>query len=466
MVEFREENDSLGTIKVPSNRLWGAQTQRSLEYFNIGTSAMPKELIAAFALIKKACAIVNERQGRLSRKKGDLIAKACDEILQGKHLDHFPLRIWMTGSGTQFNMNINEVIANRCAEMCGAPLGTKHIVHPNDDVNMSQSSNDTFPTAMYIAAAKATQETLLPAIQALRNGLHAKALEWQTIVKLGRTHLQDAVPLTLGQEFSGYVQMLDDDISQVEQALPHVYRLALGGTAVGTGINTLEGFDQAACQEIAKMTGLPFIAAPNKFAVQGAHNALVYLSSALKGLAVSLYKIGNDIRFLAAGPRAGIYELLLPANEPGSSIMPGKINPTQCEAICMVSLQVIANDVAVGLGSAGGHLEMNVYKPLILYNIMESIQLLAHSSDSFDKFLVRDLKANLKKINANLSNSLMLVTALTPLIGYDKAAKIAHLALEEDITLREAALQLGYLSAEDFDRLVVPMDMCHPRERE
>lgn len=419
-------------------------------------------MIPAYAIEKKACALVNRRQGHLSKSKVDLIVRVCDEILTGKLDEHFPLHVWMTGSGTQFNMNVNEVIANRCSQISKKPLGSKTPVHPNDDVNMSQSSNDSFPAVMNIAVAIGVKNTLIPVIKELRDGLNAKAKKWKGIVKLGRTHLQDATPLTLGQEFSGYVSMLDDNMKDLEYALKQVYELTLGGTAVGTGINTFEGFDKEVAKEIAKLTKLPFITAPNKFAAQGAHNALVQMSGSLKTLAVSLYKIANDIRLLSCGPRSGFYELIIPSNEPGSSIMPGKINPTQCEALAMVAVQVMANDVAVAFGGASGYLEMNVYKPLMVYNLMHSIRILRDSCHNFDKYLVEGTEPNLKRIKADLGNSLMLVTALSPVIGYDKASHIAHYALDHDLSLKDAALKLGFVTAAEFDRLVDPLKMCYP----
>ena len=459
---YRVETDSLGEVRVPADKLWGAQTQRSLQYFSIGTDLMPRELIGAYAILKKAAALANHAAGRLPSDKKDLIVTVCDEILAGQHQDMFPLHVWMTGSGTQFNMNVNEVIANRCSQLAGQPLGSKKPVHPNDDVNMSQSSNDTFPSAMYIAAASGVVRSLAPALRGLRDGLNAKAAAWQDIVKIGRTHLQDATPLTLGQEFSGYVGMLDDDIERIEQALPGVYRLALGGTAVGTGINAAPGFDTAAAAQIAALTGLPFVSAPNKFAVQGAHDALVQLSATLKTLAVSLYKVANDIRLLACGPRAGLNELILPENEPGSSIMPGKVNPTQCEALTMIAAQVMALDVGVTFGAAGGHLEMNVYKPLIIHNVMASIRVLSDGMVNFRKYLVDGMEPNRKQIAAFVERSLMLVTALSPVIGYDAASRVAHYALHHDLSLKEAALKLGVISSEDFDRIVDAAAMVRP----
>ena len=462
MTNFRTETDSLGEVRVPEDKLWGAQTQRSLEHFSIGHDLIPREMITAYAILKKAAALANHVGGRLSRDKKELIVQVCDEILAGQHQDMFPLHVWMTGSGTQFNMNVNEVISNRCSQLAGKALGSKKPVHPNDDVNMSQSSNDSFPSAMYIAAAIGVVRSLIPAVRNLRDGLDAKAQAWQDIVKIGRTHLQDAVPLTLGQEFSGYVGMLDDNLERLEQSLPGVYRLALGGTAVGTGINAAPGFDQAVAREIANLTGLPFVSAPNKFTVQGAHDALVQLSATLKTLAGSLYKIANDIRLLSCGPRAGFYELIIPANEPGSSIMPGKVNPTQCEALTMVALQVMALDVAVAFGGAGGYLEMNVYKPLIIHNIMEAIRIMSDGMNNFRRFLVDGTRPNLKQIATFVERSLMLVTALSPVIGYDKASQVAHYALDHDLTLKDAALELGFVTAEEFDRIVDPKKMVTP----
>jgi len=462
MNDFRTESDSLGEVQVPSDKLWGAQTQRSLEHFSIGADLIPREMITAYATLKKAAATANHDGKRLGDEQFKLIVQTCDEILAGQHHDMFPLHVWMTGSGTQFNMNVNEVVSNRCCQIAGTPLGSKAPVHPNDHVNMAQSSNDSFPSAMYIAAAVNVKTRLVPAVTALRDGIAAKAAEWKDIIKIGRTHMQDATPLTLGQEWSGYADALTDDLERIEDSLKGVYRLALGGTAVGTGINSAPGFAEAAAAEIAKLTGLPFITAPNKFTVQGAHDALVQLSGTLRTLAVTLYKIGNDIRLMSCGPRAGFAELIIPSNEPGSSIMPGKVNPTQAEALTMLSVQVMANDVAVGFGGAGGYLEMNVYKPLVIYNITHSITLLADGCTNFNKFLVAGTQPNLKKIAGYVERSLMLVTALSPVIGYDKASKIAHHAMDNDLTLREAALQLGFVTAEEFDRIVDPKKMVSP----
>ena len=444
----RKESDSLGEIEVPANRYWGAGTQRSLIHFAIGDDLMPLEVIRALALVKKAAALANRELGRLPEDKAGLIIRAAEEIIEGKLDGHFPLHVWMTGSGSQCNMNVNEVIANRAIELAGGVLGSKAPIHPNDHVNLSQSTNDVFPTAMHIAAAAAIHERLMPAVRKLRDALDEKAQSWAEIVKLGRTHLMDAVPLTLGQEFSGYVGMLDDNLERLQAALPGLYRLALGGTAVGTGLNAPKGFGDLAIRRLADLTGLPFVPAPNKFAVMAAHDALVMVSGVLKTLAVSLYKMANDIRLLGSGPRAGLHELELPANEPGSTIMPGKVNPTQCEALTMVAVQVMGYDAAVAFAGAGGYLELNVYKPLIIFNVIQSIKLLADSCHNFTDFLVAGLKPNREQIDAFLHRSLMLVTALSPVIGYDKAARIAHLAQTQGLTLKEAALQLGYLSAE------------------
>ena len=462
MIEIRKETDSLGEVEVPADKLWGAQTQRSLEHFSIGKDLIPREMISSYAVLKKAAAIANHKGKRLDDRPYALIVQTCDEILAGQHQDMFPLHVWMTGSGTQFNMNVNEVISNRCCQLAGTPLGSKSPVHPNDHVNMAQSSNDSFPAAMYIATAVGAKERLMPAVQALHDAIAAKAEDWKDIVKIGRTHMQDATPLTLGQEWSGYAAVLADDLARLETALAGVYQLALGGTAVGTGINSAPGFDEAAAAEIATLTGLPFVTAPNKFAVQGAHDALVQFSGTLRTLAVSLFKIGNDIRLMSCGPRAGFAELIIPANEPGSSIMPGKVNPTQAEALTMIAAQVMANDVAVGFGGASGYLEMNVYKPLIIYNIMHSLAILADGCTNFRKFLVEGTQPNLKKISEYVERSLMLVTALSPVIGYDKASQIAHYAMDKDLTLKAAALKLGFVSEAEFDRIVDPTKMVAP----
>ncbi len=462
MADVRKETDSLGEVSVPADRLWGAQTQRSLEHFSIGKDLMPREMITAYATLKKAAANANHAGRRLDDMAHRLIVQVCDEILAGQHHDMFPLHVWMTGSGTQFNMNVNEVISNRCCQLAGTPLGSKKPVHPNDHVNMSQSSNDTFPSVMYIAAAVNTKERLLPSLKALHDAIAAKAREWDGIVKIGRTHMQDATPITLGQEWSGYAGMLSDNIGRIEDSLKDVYHLALGGTAVGTGINAAPGFAEAAAAEIARLTGLPFVSASNKFSVQGAHDALVQLSGSFRTLAVSLYKIANDIRLMSCGPRAGFAELEIPENEPGSSIMPGKVNPTQCEALTMLAVQVMANDVAVGMGGAGGYLEMNVYKPVMIYNIAHSITLMTDGCANFRKFLVEGTRPNLKKIKEYVDRSLMLVTALAPVIGYDKASKIAHYAMDNDLTLKAAALKLGFVSEAEFDKVVDPSKMVRP----
>ena len=462
MPEYRIETDSLGEVRVPADKLWGAQTQRSLEHFSIGKDLIPREMITAYAILKKAAANANHAGKRLDEQRHRLIVATCDEILAGQHHDMFPLHVWMTGSGTQFNMNVNEVISNRCCQLAGTPLASKTPVHPNDHVNMAQSSNDSFPSAMYIAAAVNVKQRLVPAVKALHDGIAAKAEQWKDIIKIGRTHMQDATPLTLGQEWSGYAGTLADNLERIEDALQGVYRLALGGTAVGTGINSAPGFAEAAATEIAKLSALPFVSAPNKFTVQGAHDALVQLSGTLRTLAVSLYKIGNDIRLMSCGPRAGFAELIIPENEPGSSIMPGKVNPTQAEALTMIAVQVMANDVAVGFGGAGGYLEMNVYKPLIIFNIIHSITIMSDGCTNFSKFLVGGTKPNLKKIKEYVDRSLMLVTALAPVIGYDKASKIAHYAMDNDLTLKDAALKLGYVTEVEFDRVVDPTKMVKP----
>jgi len=462
MKNVRQESDSLGVVEVPSDKLWGAQTQRSLEHFSIGNDLIPREMITAYAILKKAAAAANHTDKRLGDQQYKLITQTCDEILAGQHHDMFPLHVWMTGSGTQFNMNVNEVISNRCSQIAGTPLGSKTPVHPNDHVNMAQSSNDSFPSAMNIAAALNVKQRLIPAVKQLRDAIAAKSKEWDDIVKIGRTHMQDATPLTLGQEWSGYEGVLSDNLDRIEDALKGVYRLALGGTAVGTGINSAPGFAEDAAAEIAKLTNLPFVTAPNKFTVQGAHDAQVQLHGTLRTLAVSLYKIANDIRLMSCGPRAGFAELKIPENEPGSSIMPGKVNPTQAEALAMVAVQVMANDTAVGFGGAGGYLEMNVYKPLIIYNVTHSITIMTDSCTNFRKFLVEGTKPNLKKINQYVEESLMLVTALSPVIGYDKASKIAHYANDNDLTLKAAALKLGFVTEAEFDSVVDPKKMVRP----
>jgi fumarate hydratase class II len=462
MSEFRTETDSMGEVRVPADKLWGAQTQRSLQHFSIGDDLMPRELVGAYAILKKAAALANHGAGRLTERQRDLIALVCDEILAGKHQDQFPLHVWMTGSGTHFNMNVNEVISNRCCQIAGTPLGSKSPIHPNDHVNMSQSSNDTFPSAMYISAGIGTAQNLVPSVKALRDAVAARAELWKDIVKIGRTHMQDATPLTLGQEWSGYAGMLDEAVRHIGDSLTGIWSLALGGTAVGTGLNAAPGFAEDAASGIARLTGLPFVSAANKFAVQGAHDALVMLSSGLRSLAVSLYKIANDIRLLSCGPRCGFHELKIPENEPGSSIMPGKVNPTQCEALAMIAVQVMSNDVAVGFGGASGYLEMNVYKPLMIANVMQSVRILTDGCHNFRVFLVEGTEPDLKQIDRFVRQSLMLVTALSPEIGYDKASEIAHYANDHDLTLKEAALKLGYISEADYDRIVDPKKMVHP----
>ena len=462
MPDLRKEVDSLGEVEVPADKLWGAQTQRSLEHFSIGKDLMPREMITAYAILKKGAARANHTSGRLPDEQYKLIVAVCDEILAGQHHDMFPLHVWMTGSGTQFNMNVNEVISNRCCQLAGTPLGSKAPVHPNDHVNMSQSSNDSFPSAMHIATGVNATARLIPAVKALHDAISAKADEWADIVKIGRTHMQDATPLTLGQEWSGYAGMLADDIGRLEHALGDVYHLALGGTAVGTGINAAPGFAEAVAAEIATLTGLPYVTAPNKFTVQGAHDALVQFSGTLRTLAVSLYKIGNDIRLMSCGPRAGFAELIIPENEPGSSIMPGKVNPTQAEALTMVAVQMMGNDVSVGFGGASGYLEMNVYKPLMIFNVMHSIVIASDGCDNFRKYLIEGTKPNLKRIQEYVDRSLMLVTALAPVIGYDKSSKIAHHAMDHDLSLKEAALALGFVTEEEFMRVVDPAKMVKP----
>ncbi|WP_116964172.1 class II fumarate hydratase [Fastidiosibacter lacustris] len=456
---IRIETDSIGEIEVNSNKYWGAQTERSLIHFSIGNDLIPQEVIKAMAILKKASALANFELGLLKKKYKDLIAQAADEVIDGKHDDQFPLHVWMTGSGTQSNMNVNEVISNRAIELAGGILGSKDPIHPNDHVNMSQSSNDTFPTAMYIATAISVKKKLVPALQTIYTEMNSKVKEWEKIVKIGRTHMQDAVPLTLGQEFSGYAELLKQDISRLEAALTDVYQLAIGGTAVGTGLNAPKEFAQKACKHIAKITGLPFISAENKFAVQGSHDALVAMMAQIKVLANSLFKIANDIRLLSCGPRAGFHELLLPENEPGSSIMPGKVNPTQCEAMTMACVQVFGYDLAVTIAGSAGYLEMNVYKPLIIYNILQSINMLSDSCINFTRFTLAGTKPNKKKIEEYLHNSLMLVTALSPVIGYDKASKIAHYADKHNLSLSEANKALGFLPEDEFNQVVDPYKM-------
>ena len=465
-MKTRTERDSIGPVEVPSDRYYGAQTQRSFENFKIGGERFPREFIRAYGILKKAAASVNNEFGILEESTKSAIHNAVGEVIEGKLDDHFPLVVWQTGSGTQTNMNFNEVIANRAIEMLGGELGSKDPVHPNDHVNMSQSTNDTFPTAINIAAVESIHQQLIPAMQQLRDTLDEKAKAFSTIVKLGRTHLQDATPLSLGQEFSGYVSALDHGLNRVEKALDHCYELAMGGTAVGTGINSVEGFGMAVSKEIAEITGLPFRTAENKFEALGGQDCIVELSGALKVVAVSLFKIANDIRWLASGPRSGIGEISIPANEPGSSIMPGKVNPTQCEALTMLCTQVIGNDTTITLAGASGNFELNVYRPVIAYNILQSIRLLADGCRSFSKHAVAGIEPVQERIDHNLYNSLMLVTALNPHIGYDKAAEVAKKAFKDKSTLREAIIQLDYMSGEDFDRLVQPEQMIHPRKKD
>jgi len=460
----RTESDSMGEIQVANDRYWGAQTARSLIHFDIGDDRLPREMVRAFGLLKKAAAEVNRDLGKLPPDKAAVIIQAADEVISGALDDHFPLRIWQTGSGTQSNMNANEVIANRAIELLGGAMGDKKIVHPNDHVNMSQSSNDTFPTAMHIAAAEQINHRLLPMLQELREGLAKKSNEFGGVIKIGRTHLMDAVPLTLGQEFSGYVAQLDQDIARVKSILPDIYQLAIGGTAVGTGLNTHPEFADRVAARIAAMTGLPFTAAPNKFAALAAHDALVMASGAVKTTAVSLMKIANDIRWLGSGPRAGLGELSLPENEPGSSIMPGKVNPTQSEAMTMVCVQVMGNDAAIGFAGSQGNFELNVFKPVMIHNLLHSIRLLSDACRSFNEHCVAGIQVNRERVDAYLQSSLMLVTALSPRIGYDNAAKVAKLAHHDGSTLKEATLKLGLLTGEEFDAIVRPEKMLGPDE--
>lgn len=458
----RTETDSMGAIEVVSDRYWGAQTQRSLRYFAIGNDKMPVELIRAFGILKKAAAIVNQSLGKLSDENAQLICASADEVIAGQLNDHFPLSVWQTGSGTQTNMNANEVISNRAIELAGGVLGSKSPIHPNDHVNMSQSSNDTFPTAMHIAAAEAIQSRLIPMVKTLQNALQQKSDAFQDIIKIGRTHLMDAVPLTLGQEFSGYVTQIDQAIARIESTLPGLYELAIGGTAVGTGINTHPEFADHAAAEIARLTDLPFTSAPNKFAALAAHDAIVSTSGAIKTLACALMKIANDLRWMGSGPRCGLGEIVLPANEPGSSIMPGKVNPTQCEAMTMVCVQVIGNDSAVAIAGSQGNFELNVFKPVLIHNLLHSIRILSDACQSFTEHMVMGIEPNRDRIEHFLNNSLMLVTALNPRIGYDRAAKVAYKAYQENTTLRHACVELGFLSGEEFDQIVRPEQMISP----
>ena len=461
----RTEKDSLGPIEVPSDRYYGAQTQRSCENFKIGKERFPREFIRAYGILKKAAATVNHNFGNLDIKIMEAIHDATEEVIGGKLDGHFPLVVWQTGSGTQTNMNFNEVISNRAIEMLGGEMGSKDPVHPNDHVNMSQSTNDTFPTAINIAAVESVHHQLLPAMNELRDALNKKSMEFDSIIKLGRTHLQDATPLSLGQEFSGYVSAIDHGISRIKNSLDHCYELAMGGTAVGTGINSTKGFSEEVAHEISKLSGLPFVTADNKFEALAGQDSIVELSGALKVIAGSLFKIANDLRWLASGPRSGIGEITLPANEPGSSIMPGKINPTQCEAMTMLCTQVMGNDATISIAGASGNFELNVYRPVLAYNILQSIKLLSDGCRSFNKNTVSGVEPNHDRINHNLYNSLMLVTALNPHIGYDKAAQVAKKAFNDQSSLRDAVIELGFLSGEEFDRYIDPESMISPKER-
>ena len=451
----------MGPVEVPADRYWGAQTQRSLHHFNIGDDRMPREMIRAFGILKKACALVNVELGKLDPEKAGLIAQACDEVIEGKLDAHFPLRVWQTGSGTQTNMNANEVISNRAIEIAGGVVGTKNPIHPNDHVNMSQSSNDTFPTAMYIAAAEQLAK-LIPRVGELHDAIAAKADQFAGVVKIGRTHLQDATPLTVDQEMGGWASLVARDVERLKAAMPGLLDLAVGGTAVGTGLNSHPEFGERAARKIAELTGLPFRSHANKFAALSAHDELVFASGALKTLAASLMKIANDVRWLASGPRCGLGELVLPENEPGSSIMPGKVNPTQSEAITMVAVQVFANDLATSFGGSQGNFELNVFKPVMIHNFLHSVRLLHDSIHSFVEFCIEGIELNRAQIDEHLRHSLMLVTALNPHIGYDNAAKVAKNAHKKKISLRESAIELGLLTGEEFDRLVIPEEMTHP----
>ncbi|MHB1687492.1 MAG: class II fumarate hydratase [Ignavibacteriaceae bacterium] len=462
-MDYRIETDSMGEIKVPTDKYYGAQTARSLMNFKIGGERFPRELIRALGILKKAAALTNKELGILPAEKADLIIKASDEVIEGKLDEHFPLVVWQTGSGTQTNMNANEVISNRAIQLAGGAMGSKKPIHPNDDVNKAQSSNDTFPTAMHIAAVEEIHRRLIPMVTKLRDSLEKKSVEFKDIIKIGRTHLMDATPLTLGQEFSGYTQQLTNGLERINGCLPHLYELALGGTAVGTGLNTHPEFAVKAAARIAKLTGKPFISARNKFEALAAHDALVEASGVLKTLAASLMKIANDIRWLGSGPRSGIGELLLPENEPGSSIMPGKVNPTQSEAMTMVCVQVFGNDATVTFAGASGNFELNVFKPVIIFNVLQSIRLLADACESFTDNCVDGIQANEINIKKHLQNSLMLVTALNPHIGYDNAAKVAKKAHKENKTLREVVIELGLLTGEKFDEVVRPEKMLGPK---
>jgi fumarate hydratase class II len=458
---IRTETDSLGQVEVPADHYWGAQTQRSLVHFNIGDDRMPKAVYHAYGYVKKAAAMVNARAGRLPEWKADLITRVADEVIAGELDSEFPLYVWQTGSGTQSNMNVNEVISNRAIQLTGGELGSKTPVHPNDDVNMGQSSNDTFPTAMHIAAVTAIEEHLLPAMIRLHDATEAKSMQWGDVVKIGRTHLEDATPLTVGQEWSGYAAQLEDAIAAVNATLPGLCRLAMGGTAVGTGLNAPPGFGADTAKTIAELTGRPFVTAPNKFAAQGSLDALVRTSAALRGLAVALFKFANDMRWLGSGPRAGLHELNLPANEPGSSIMPGKVNPTQAEAMLMVCIQVIGSDTAVAMAGGEGNFELNAFRPIIITNVLHSTRILADAADHFRTFLVQGAEVDQEQLRHNVDRSVMMVTALSPVIGYDRASEIAHLAIDHNLTLKQAALQRG-VSEDLYDRVVVPVNMTRP----
>ena len=459
--ENRIETDSMGEIEVPADKYWGAQTQRSLLHFNIGYDVMPREMIRAFGILKKACALVNNELGKLSGDKLKFVVQACDEVIEGKLDEHFPLRVWQTGSGTQTNMNANEVISNRAIEMAGGVMGSKKPIHPNDDVNMSQSSNDTFPAAMHIAAAERMHK-LIPEVQKVQAAIDAKAKEFKDVVKIGRTHLQDATPLTVGQEMSGWASLLERDVERMKATLPGLYDLAIGGTAVGTGLNAHPEFAERAAKKVAELTGLPFRSHPNKFAALSSHDEIVFCSGGLKTLADSLMKIANDIRWLASGPRCGLGELVIPENEPGSSIMPGKVNPTQSEAMTMVSVQVLGNDAAIGFAGSQGNFELNVFKPVMIHNLLHSIRLIHDACHGFVEYCIAGMTINREKIDEYLRDSLMLVTALNPHIGYDNSAKIAKNAHKKGISLRESAIELGLLTGEQFDEWVKPEEMTHP----
>ena len=461
-MQTRIETDTMGAVEVPADKYWGAQTARSLQHFAIGTERMPRELIRALGIVKKAAALVNAELGLLPPEKAQLIVRAADEVIEGRLDEHFPLSVWQTGSGTQTNMNVNEVIANRAIELAGGELGSKRPIHPNDDVNKSQSSNDVFPTAMHIAAAEQLVHGLLPAVHELQQTLQRKSEEFADIIKIGRTHLMDAVPLTLGQEFSGYAHQLANAIRRIEAVLPDLYELAIGGTAVGTGLNTHPEFAERMAAKIAELTGLPFVSAPNKFEALAAHDALVWAHGAVRTLAVALHKIANDIRWMASGPRAGLAEIRIPENEPGSSIMPGKVNPTQSEAMTMVAVQVLGNDVAISIAGASGAFELNVYKPVIIYNFLQSVRLLSDTCRMFNRYCAVGIEPNRERLRQYVEQSLMLVTALNPYIGYDNAARIAKHAYQTGKTLKEAAVELGLLSAEEFERIVRPEAMVRP----